>query len=185
MKPRARHKPGTPKQRRTTKPSITIRNATTKDIEGVYETFLEMAAAEDSACRRIGRYMVNTRQRRKDFTAQAKATLAREFKKEGSIYLVAEFDGALVGYAFATLKNLNDPFFKPVRVGTLDAIAVKKKYRGRGIARELHQELVRWFSMNRCQSIQLDVLSKNPAVDLYKKWGYTVTAHRMTKALRT
>ena len=108
----------------------------------------------------------------------------REFREKDAIYLVAEIDRTIAGYARATVKKSNDAFFIMPARGFLEAIVVRKKYRGMGIASALNTEVERWFHANRCVQATLDVIAGNPAQRIYKKWGYAVGCHRMSKRLR-
>ena len=69
------------------------------------------------------------------------------------------------------------------QVGYIDNIFVSKPYRKRGYATILRDEFYRWLREKGIRYCKLDVLAKNPAKDIYEKWGFSIDGCQMTKRL--
>ena len=110
----------------------------------------------------------------------------------GDAFLVAEVDGAIVGYAMSRVEETQDPVLaglideegrpliyglvEPRRVGHLVSIAVLREYRRRGIGSSLLAETINVMK-NRydVESIFLEVrVSNEPAIRMYKKFGFRI-----------
>ncbi len=163
--------------------NMRIRKAIPKDTEGVYQTFLELVRSEDSAAKKIKGYSV-LRKRKPDFEKQAKKSLLKSIRQRKSLYLVAEIDSKIVGYAYATIIRYQYSYYFQVHpIGYLNAIVVRKKYRGKGIAKALFAEVEKWFKIHKCIMATLDVFYTNPAIKVYTKKGYKAYDYRMFKLL--
>ena len=68
-------------------------------------------------------------------------------------------------------------------VGYIDNMFVSKKYSGKGYATFLRDEFYKWLKGKKIRYCQLDVLAKNPAKQIYEKWGFSVDGFQMTKKL--
>ncbi|MBT5021417.1 GNAT family N-acetyltransferase [Candidatus Woesearchaeota archaeon] len=152
--------------------TVLIRKAIKKDIEEIYNCFLDMAKSEDTSTKKIDRAFMLLRQRRKDFVTSSKKELLREIRERNSLYLVAEENKCVVGYAYGTIKKQKSPFFVTKTIGYFNALVVRNRYRGKGIASKLRNELENWFKIKKCKLIYLEVVEQNNAKEIYKKWGY-------------
>lgn len=68
-------------------------------------------------------------------------------------------------------------------VGYIDNMFVSKKYYGKGYATILRDEFYKWLKGKKIKYCQLEVLAKNPAKEIYDKWGFSVDGFQMTKKL--
>ena len=164
---------------------IVIRKATIKDIEQIYEVCLDMVNSEDKSARKIGGYLLDIRNRRKDFVSSSKRELLREIKEKNTVYLVAQAGNIIVGYARGEFLAKKDPFFKPIKIGYLHALVVLNKWRSYGIASKLNSELEKWFRKKKCSQIHLEVFENNDAIKIYENWGYKRFINKMSKKLWT
>lgn len=162
---------------------VLIRKAKAKDVSEVYAVLLEMITSEDSSSKKVSGFLMNLRRKKSDFQESAKKELIREFRERNSIYLVAEIDKKIVGYVRGSILENKDPFFKTNKIGYLNALAVLKKYAGRGIASKLNQSIEKWFKENKCSQIHLEVFENNPAIQIYEKWGYITFNRKMAKKI--
>ncbi|MFA5127353.1 MAG: GNAT family N-acetyltransferase [Patescibacteria group bacterium] len=163
--------------------NVKIRKATIKDINQMYPVLLDMIKSEDRAIKASNRYLMRLRKKRTDFEASTKREFRREMEVKNSKYLVAIIDDKIVGYTRAEVKNNKNSFFQPVKTGYLQSLVVLKKYRGRGIAAKLYQELEKWLKSKKCTQVSLHVLKNNNAKKIYEKWGYESVFYKMTKKL--
>lgn len=126
---------------------------------------------------------MDLRKRRSDFVESAKQELLREFRERNAIYLVAEIDSAIAGYVRGSIIESKDSFFRNVKIGYLNALAVLVRYRGRGIASKLNRAVEQWFKDNSCSQCHLEVFENNPAIRIYEKWGYKKFNRKLAKKL--
>ncbi|MCX8202658.1 MAG: GNAT family N-acetyltransferase [Candidatus Micrarchaeota archaeon] len=87
-------------------------------------------------------------------------------------FLVYESDNEIVGYIIVQVLESGK--------GYIRSLAVKKKYRNKGIGRKLIMESVSKLKLNR---LELHVRVGNPAVEFYKKLGFE-EIRRFEKAYR-
>ncbi len=85
----------------------------------------------------------------------------------GDLFIVAESEKRIVGYAIGVLRVNN--------TGHIISIAVARNWRRKGIATKLMQELERKFRERNMKAAILEVrVSNNPAIRLYEKLGYKI-----------
>lgn len=162
---------------------IKIRKATIKDADQIFNVFLDMVKSEDTAMRNTNKYLMRLRRKRDDFETSSKRGIREEIKAKNSLFLIAIDKDKVVGYARGEIKHSKNPFFKRVKTGHLHSLAVLKKYRGKKIASQLHTKIEQWFKKRKCIQMNLFVLENNPAIDIYKKWGYKRFINTMSKKL--
>ncbi|MBD3304218.1 GNAT family N-acetyltransferase [Candidatus Woesearchaeota archaeon] len=160
-----------------------IRKAQKKDLDEIYKLCLELFKSEDASSSKVGKFLRKLRLRRVDFKSSTKKELLRELRQKDSLYLVAEKDGELVGYIRGEIFNVKDPFFKPQKIGYLHAMVTKKEYRSKGVSNKLYAEMLKWFKKKKCAAVSLEVFATNPAVKVYKKWGYKIATYKMWKKI--
>jgi GNAT superfamily N-acetyltransferase len=161
-----------------------IRKAKSSDIDQIYQCFLEMEKTEDISAKKSAQFLFDARKRRKNFEQCAKKELLREIRERNSIYLVAVENDVVLGYSYGSISKNKNPFFDFPKLGYFNALLVRKKYQGKGIAKLLYLELENWFKEQKCKLIYLDVFFHNPAKNIYPKWGYKFSNEIMMKELK-
>lgn len=79
--------------------------------------------------------------------------------------------GELAGMAVALVIEQTD--WSPPRVGRIDDVWVEKKYRRKGVTRQLINHLLNFFSRHNVSTIALDFLSGNEeAESTWKSFGF-------------
>jgi len=78
--------------------------------------------------------------------------------------LVAGIEGKIAG--FAIVRNVFQPY--------IWNIAVDPKYQGRGVGGNLLREIIRTYTLAKCENISLHVDASNPAQKLYYDYGFRV-----------
>ncbi|MDD2352408.1 MAG: GNAT family N-acetyltransferase [Atribacterota bacterium] len=79
--------------------------------------------------------------------------------------------GELAGMAVALVIEQTD--WSPPRVGRIDDVWVEKKYRRKGVTRQLIKHLLNFFSRHHVSTIALDFLSGNEeAESTWKSFGF-------------
>lgn len=96
--------------------------------------------------------------------------IASELKNPLSVFLVAEFFGEVAGYV-----SMNAVSYE----GFINNLAVKEKYRRRGVAAALLNALVHCAQMREMTMLTLEVRPSNtPAIALYEKFGFVREGER-------
>lgn len=88
-----------------------------------------------------------------------------------AVLVVAEEEGKLVGFAHGALKFLPD-YLGSLRTGTITHLFVKPTHRGQDIGSKLVVMLEDWFEQKKVHSVELQVITGNPARDFWEKAGY-------------
>jgi ribosomal-protein-alanine N-acetyltransferase len=99
-------------------------------------------------------------------------------EKYSDVFYVAEVEGEVVGYILTRIEE-DQAFFHPgkkVLKGHIVSIAVREKYRRRGIATNLLLKVLNVLKYNyNASEAYLEVRVSNiPAINLYKRLGFTV-----------
>ncbi len=98
----------------------------------------------------------------------SRRSFVRWIKGENRVFLVLEYEGALVGYGLVLLH-------RGTRLARLYSIALNPKTRGQGFGRMLLQALEEEAVAEGRLFMRLEVSKQNPAaIKLYQRLGYTV-----------
>lgn len=100
-------------------------------------------------------------------------------------FLVAEYDGAIAGYAICTLRR-PEPYqmFIPRSVVTLDTLVVAHALHGKGIGRALMDASVAWAKTRRAVALELTVYEFNTdAIAFYERLGMETLNRKMSLPL--
>jgi ribosomal protein S18 acetylase RimI-like enzyme len=112
---------------------------------------------------------------------QQRAIYEELFAKPDTVVLLAEVDGALVGYAVAHVMPVRETWIYDTwetgdQIGELEAIGVLPEHRGKGIGSALLDAVDREFEALGVRDVILGVLPGNTdAMRLYARRGFTPT----------
>ena len=85
-----------------------------------------------------------------------------------SVFLVAEFEGQIVGCAGAEIDS---------DAAEIQTVSVDPNYHGRGVGTKLFAELLTAIQARGASMVYLEVRTGNtPAIDLYERFGFRVMA---------
>jgi ribosomal protein S18 acetylase RimI-like enzyme len=101
---------------------------------------------------------------------QKTLALAGPLKKRNVQVVVAEVDGALVGYVLGTVDK--PIHFKLRRLGNIHACYVEAGHRRGGVGKALVDAVVEWFRSEGVQAVDLGVLHSNEAFRFWRKLGF-------------
>lgn len=94
--------------------------------------------------------------------------------------LIAEIDGAVVGYVNGVIADITTEMFLPLRCGLLADIYVQAAFRRRGLGRQLVERLTLWFRSRGIGHFEWHVSAGNrEALDFWKTIGGETTMLRM------
>ncbi|HML20477.1 MAG TPA: GNAT family N-acetyltransferase [Aggregatilinea sp.] len=94
--------------------------------------------------------------------------------------LVAEVDGEAVGFALGAIITLHPDLFVPVESGYIADVYVDRRFRRRGLARDLVTALTEWFHANGAAHIEWQVAAANSAgIRFWEAMGGLATMVRM------
>ena len=123
-----------------------------------------------------------------DFIDSKKNSYAKDilkhFKKlKKSKIFVAEEGNQVIGYIVGNITKNNSIVMK--KEGHIFSYFVSRKYRGKGVGKELYNKLVKWFKKQKCDHLSLDVYEGNEkSYAMYRKWGFKEVHTRMKKKLQ-
>ena len=93
-----------------------------------------------------------------------------EYAAPGRYYIVAEFEGSVIGYAGIVKRGDS---------GDVLTISVAKSHRRKGIGRELLRRLIDWARTNNCEAMMLEVrVGNDEAQPLYTAFGFVEISRR-------
>ncbi|MEN9736726.1 MAG: hypothetical protein RL129_1437, partial [Actinomycetota bacterium] len=93
-----------------------------------------------------------------------------EYVAPGRFYIVAEFEGRVIGYAGIVKRGES---------GDVLTISVAKAHRRKGIGRELLRRLIDWARTNKCEAMMLEVrVGNEEATPLYTSFGFMEISRR-------
>ena len=94
--------------------------------------------------------------------------------------LVAELDGAVVGYVSGVIADITTEMFMPLRCGLLADIYLQAAFRRRGLGRQLVERLMLWFRSRGLRHFEWHVSAGNhEALAFWKAIGGETTMLRM------
>lgn len=109
--------------------------------------------------------------------------LEREFGRTGSLVLVAERGGSVVGYVFAQIEG---PDYMVLRgpAGVVQDLFVEPSHRGKGAGRALLAAAIQWIAESGAPRVVLSTAYKNEAArNLFRSAGLRFTMVEMTRDL--
>lgn len=148
---------------------IVIRTASDRDVRGVVALAYELLLFHG----RLGADWVRPVGSLGEFSDAWESYLIRFLSSSISLVLVAERDGALVGYLMATQHER-----PPIMVGPPDLmiceLAVAESLRGQGVGRRLLDEAEAWGQAEGTGYLRLHVYEANVgAIRFYEREGFT------------
>lgn len=115
--------------------------------------------------------------RRKDGHKNAEMFIRDSLKSEDSLVLVAIEDGKVAGYSIAVISK-HPPVLESEKYGFIEDMAIKSKYRRKGIGTEMLTRILEWFESKDINRIELKVLPENhPGYSFWKKHGFRNYIH--------
>ena len=155
-------------------PKITIRPAGEKDIPAILALYCQL----DQALVDLQPEFFCAAPREDAFVRQA-------VQANDADYLLAEADGAVVGFALVNYAGWTPEFscVLPHRYACLADLVVDAEHRGQGIGSTLLGAAKRWARDRRLEYLELNVLAQNvPAIALYESHDF-VEATRVMRCM--
>ncbi len=112
-----------------------------------------------------------------------KNSVEKKITNEKNLILIAYEEKEIVGFMTGILREFNHLVYEPFTYGEIMNLWVKEEFRKNGISSELRDELFKWFKVNECKYIRLQMLDSNPALGIYEKWGFEPVLKIMKKKL--
>lgn len=145
-----------------------IRKATEKDRSDIFSIFKEVVRENERK-----RVLL----KKGGVESFALELLDFAFRRAEAIY-VAVSKSEIVGYVFL----YTDATVRSIKRGWVFNLGVRAGYRRIGIARSLMREAEKFSKKHGALTVELLVKKENiPAIQFYKKLGYEITFHKMSK----
>ncbi len=154
---------------------------------------IRLAAADDAQC--IGELWLEMVQYHAELDPQtfrpavtgaqlyARSILDR-LADENARVLVAEIDGAVVGFVNGVIADVTTEMFLPLRCGFLADIYLQAAHRRRGLGRQLVERLMLWFSSRQARHFEWHVSAVNhEALAFWRAIGGETTLLRMRASI--
>jgi GNAT superfamily N-acetyltransferase len=110
-------------------------------------------------------------------------TIAKQLADEDSRYLIAESEAhervGMIGAEAATITGA----FSPRQVLEIKAVYVVPAMRNAGLGSRLLSAVLDWGRTRGCHECGLTVVNGNPAIALYRKHGFVLSALEMVRKL--
>ncbi|MEI6462294.1 MAG: GNAT family N-acetyltransferase [bacterium] len=108
-------------------------------------------------------------------------------EKRGKIYVLRDNNkiiGFISGVIFDVGNSKDEKDCKPHRMGRVTELYVDEAYRGKGLGSKLIAEIERYFRIQNCFKVNIEVFGPNQsAYNFYKKHGYTDRNYDLAKVL--
>ncbi|MEL7358810.1 MAG: GNAT family N-acetyltransferase [Cyanobacteria bacterium J06560_6] len=143
---------------------VTIRSAIPEDAAETLSTFRSIAEE--------GLYTLAEPDEIRATVADERAAIAEDQKRPGTLYLVAEADGEIVG----TIRAESGSYRRTRHFADIDSMWVHPHWRGRGVAHLLITSLQNWAKQHPLlEKLGLFVFSTNTrAIRFYKKYNFVI-----------
>lgn len=144
----------------------TIRKAKLSDFKEVLSLYYKLKRFNNAlTIRSVLPYCVHNK-------AEFEKIFKKQFRSRNFLILVAELNNKIEGYMLVKDKK-EEKHEKIRRFAYIFNIYVEKKYRGKGIASALRNEMKKWAKKRGIKHTSLHVFPKNKsAIKIYNKWGY-------------
>lgn len=141
-----------------------VRKATLKDIPETSKMGYELNRHHE----KFDPYFVQSKNAMNVYKKLDKKAL----KSPKSLFLVAEENEKIVGYAIAKIDKRPD-VYGIRKIGFINSVYVKKECRRLGISKMFMKQIIDWFKRKKIKYIELHVHSKNKiAQNAYAKYGF-------------
>ena len=111
--------------------------------------------------------------------------IEERLNKKDCVYLLAhaaEPSPNSIGVVEAQVVTLGD-IFEPKKSLHIRSVYVLDEHRGKGVAKALLRSVLDWGKKSGCVEADLNVLSGNPALHLYKDLGFRESEIKMVRKL--
>ncbi len=105
-------------------------------------------------------------------------TLFNSYFQKNHFFYGIKQDGRIIAIISGYIKQVANG-----NIGYIDNMFVLKRYTRKGYATILRNEFFKWLKSKKINYCQLEVLNKNPAKNIYKKWGFRIDGFQMTKRI--
>ena len=156
---------------------IKIRHANEHDGNSIID-FIRATLQDMEA---VGGYEVNQDE---TFWQWYRQELTGFIQKDDRIYLLAQSGSRTTGFLEGKIISRHD-VFTHMNSFHISVVYVVPQERRRGIATALVNRALQWASAKGCREADLNVLSSNKAVELYKKIGFEIFQFQLRMRLST
>ncbi len=148
-----------------------IRKANVSDLRRIDEIYVEGSIDE-------GKYQfpnISLKEMKKDLDKKQNSRrqgFRRYMKSKKHYWIVAEEKGKIIGFGQVWIKNKD--------TGITESVYVDRKYRKRGVGKDLMKEMIKWLKNKKLKYIESGAYLRNkPSVKLHEKLGFKPFLVRM------
>ena len=148
-----------------------IRKANVSDLRRIDEIYVEGSIDE-------GKYQfpnISLKEMKKDLDKKQNSRrqgFRRYMKSKKYYWIVAEEKGKIIGFGQVRIKNKD--------TGITESVYVDRKYRKRGVGKDIMKEMIKWLKNKKLKYIESSAYLRNkPSVKLHEKLGFKPFLVRM------
>jgi GNAT superfamily N-acetyltransferase len=151
---------------------IKIRKARLKDTDEILDLWKDFMSEHDNVVIKRNSMLKPYTIKKSDAKNNFRSFIKRNIRSRNGIVFVAEDGKEIIGYLLCTIKK-NIPIFKLERIGYMNDLYVKKKYRGTKISTGFKNKAMQWFREKGMKHASIMVSPENKkAHGIYKNWGF-------------
>lgn len=155
---------------------ITLEKATVKDLHKINELMYKQAEEE--------RKFMNNLNKKEKYTFHSKEEIKRMLSSKKCYIILAKVGENIVGCGSVSIEKMSH-WSKYKKQGYMGMLYIDKKYRRKGLAKNLQDARIKWLKLRGIKLISNKVLSKNiPALKLAQKRGFKPHIISMYKELK-
>jgi GNAT superfamily N-acetyltransferase len=103
------------------------------------------------------------------------------FGKHKGVIFIALDNSNIIGYTYGIIEK--NKFYKE-NIGQIWELFVDKKYRNKGVGKDLIKHILIWFKKQNLRYVGIGALYSNPSTKLYKRLGFTEKRVSFIKRLK-
>ena len=156
---------------------LTLRNAELRDVDEIQRLYRQLDRHHADLLPDVFQPLAGD--------ARPEAVIRTRIHGDGADYLLAELDGAVVGFVDVQRAAYPDyPMFRPREFGLIDNLIVDERHRGKGVGKRLFEAAIDWIRDRGLRSVQTTVWDANTrARDFYFQQGFAPTTLRLELAI--
>lgn len=122
----------------------------------------------------------------KDLTDEDRINYINQWiNKFNGYFIIMQTDNKVIGLITAEVANIeNHDLMQDKKYMKIDRIVVDKEYRRKGVASSLLEYIEKISVELELDFMDISVWDFNPAINVYKKYGFKPTLHKLKKDLK-
>jgi len=109
--------------------------------------------------------------------------VSESLKDKNTVVLLAKLDKKIIGYCVGGIEEAPS-YASKIKIGYIYTVIINEKFRGKGIGKNILEELMKWFKDQNIKNIELEVDARNKlGIDFWKNNNFFSYRLKMRKDL--